>query len=301
MNINMLRDTDDDPGFYVAAGSPDLKWPGCVLFKSTDSGATYQQIATIANAATMGCVTNLLADFKGGNIPDELSSIRVVMTHGTLSSVPYASFLNGVQAAIVGDEIIGFRNAVLNADGSYMVSGLLRGMRGSEYAMGGHTPGERFVLADMSLQRIPGVTADLHVPGLYKGVTAGGSLARTAARSFTNDGAELKPYAPVQVGGGRNAAGDVLINWTRRTRISGEWRPFVDVPLGETSEAYEVEIMDASYTTVKRTLSGLSSPAAVYSAADQASDFGSVQAQIYLRVFQLSTVIGRGYEARASI
>lgn len=301
MNINMLRDTDDDPGFYAAVSSADVKWPGCTLFKSTDSGATYQQVASISTAATMGRVVSTLAGFEGGNIPDELNSIRVVMTHGTLSSVPYAAFLNGVQAAIVGDEIIGFRDAVLNADGTYTVSGLLRGMRGSEYAMGDHSPGERFVLADLSLQRIPGVTADLHVARLYKAVTSGGSLATTGAQTFANDGAELKPYAPAQVGGGRNAAGDVLITWTRRTRISGEWRPYVDVPLGEVSEAYEVEIMDASYTTVKRTLTGLSSPVAIYSAADQVTDFGSAQATVYLRVFQLSAVIGRGYEARATI
>lgn len=298
MNINMLRDTDDDPGFYAAAGSSDPKWSGCVLFQSADDGATYQQVATITTAATMGKTLNALGNFAGGNIPDEISALTVRMTRGSLSSVPYAAFLNGVQAAIIGDEIVYFRDAVLNQDGTYTVSGFLRGRRGSEYAMGSHAAGERFILADTSLQRIAGVTADLHVPRLYKAVTNGGSLAKTASRSFTNDGAGLKPYAPVQVGGGRDASGNLTINWTRRTRISGEWRQGVDVPLGEASEAYEVDILSGS--TVVRTLSA-SSPTVAYAVADQIADFGSAQSSVSARVYQLSAVIGRGWPASATI
>lgn len=294
----MLRDTDDDPGFYVAVGSSDTKWPGCTLFQSKDNGATYQQIAAITTAATMGRVLNVLGDFKGGLIPDEINTLKVKMTRGSLSSVPFASFVNGAQAAIIGDEIVYFRSAVLNADGTYTVSGFLRGMRGSEYAIANHAIGERFILVDMSLQRIAGVTADLHVPRLYKAVTSGGSLATTPPKSFTNDGAGLKPYAPVLVGGGRDAAGNLTITWTRRTRISGEWRPFADAPIGEASEAYEVDILNGP--TVVRTLSS-TTPTFAYAAADQVTDFGSAQSSVALVVYQISQVIGRGYPASATI
>lgn len=299
MNINMLRDTDDDPGFYVAVTSPDPKWPGCALFRSDDDGATYSQIATMTAAATMGRVLGTLGNFAGGHIPDEANTIRVSLTRGSLSSVPYASFLAGAQAAIIGDEIVYFRDAVLNADGTYTISGLLRGMRGSEYAMGAHSPGERFILVDSStMARIPGVTADLHMPRLYKAVTSGGSLAKTIQRSFTNDGAGLKPYAPVHVGGGRDASGNLTINWTRRTRISGEWRNNVNVPLGEASEAYEVDILSGA--TVVRTLVS-TAPTAQYLAADQIADFGSLQASITVRIYMLSAIVGRGYPASATI
>jgi hypothetical protein len=298
VNINMLRDTDDNPGFYAAAGSADSKWPGCVLFQSIDNGATYQQIDTFGVAATMGRTLDALGDFAGGNIPDEINTIRVSMIRGTLSSVSYPAFINGVQTAVVGDEIVHFRSAVLNVDGTYTVSGFLRGRRGSEYATSSHASGERFVLVDTSIHRIPGVTADLHVPRLYKAVTVGGSLAKTAARSFTNEGAGLKPYAPVLVGGGRDADGNLTINWTRRTRISGEWRNSVNAPLGETSEAYEVDILDG--TTVVRTLTS-STPTVVYTATDQTTDFGSPQSSVSVSVFMISSTVGRGYAASATI
>lgn len=302
MNINMLRDGDNDPGFYAAATSASAKWPGAVLFRSSDNGASYQQIGTFTAAATMGRVVGTLGDFKGGNIPDEINSIKVSLDSGALSSVSYAAFLAGAQAAVVGSEIVLFRSAVLNIDGTYTISGLLRGQRGSEQAMGAHVANERFVLVDTnSFVRVPAVTADLGVPRLYKAVTAGSSLAKTSAQTFTNAGAGLKPYAPVHLGGGRDADGNLLIHWTRRSRISGEWRNGVDVPIGEDAERYEVEIWTADRSALKRTISGLSSPAATYGAVDQAADGITPGGAVSVSVYQLSSIVGRGCPAQATI
>jgi hypothetical protein len=179
------------------------------------------------------------------------------------------------------------------------LTGFLRGRRGSEYAMSTHAARDRFVLLNPgAMARIPADSADIGRTRLYKAVTAGGSLDSTAQQSFTNEGAGLKPYAPVQVGGGRNAAGDLTINWVRRTRIGGEWRDSVDVPLGEASEQYQVDILNGG--SVVRTIS-TTTPTATYLASDQVTDFGSAQSAITVNVYQLSVVVGRGYPANATI
>ncbi len=302
MNINMLRDTDNDAGFYAVACGAEKGWTGAALFQSNDAGASYNLLASLTGNATLGTVAGALGDFHGGNIPDELNTITVSLVHGTLSSVPYASFIGGAQVAVVGSEILYFRDATLNGDASYTLKGLLRGRRGSEYAMGMHAPGERFVLLNpATVARIAASTADIGVARLYKAVTFGATLAATPEQGFTNVGAGLKPYAAVHLGGGRNAAGDVALSWVRRGRLSGEWRDAVDVPLGEGNEAYDVEIWDSARTTLKRTFSGLVSPGAIYTAAQQITDFGSAQAMVHFSVYQLSAVVGRGYEARATI
>jgi len=300
MNINMLRDLDDDPGFYMAACGKDAKWPGCVVYQSSDNGATYQAIASVSKAATMGTVVGApLGDFKGGNVPDEINVLRVKLKVGELSSVPFASLLEGAQQAVIGDEVVCFRSAALGSDGTYTLSGFLRGRRGTEHLIGVHVAGERFVLlSPTTMHRVAQTTADIGKTRLYKAVSIGMSLAKTAAQSFTNEAAGLKPYAPVHVGGGRDASGNVSIHWTRRTRVSGEWRDNVDVPLGEASERYEVEILNGA--TVVRTLS-TTTPAAEYSAADQAADFGAPQSSLSIKVYQLSNVVGRGYPAAAII
>jgi hypothetical protein len=301
----MLRDADNDAGFYAAgcARNPLATWNGATVYASSNGGASYSALATITAESTMGYTTTALGDFHGGNIVDELNSVNVTLLQGSLSSTNNAGLLSGTNAVVIGDEILCFREAALQANGSYTLTGLLRGRRGSEYAMGTHAVGDRFVLIDFAkLVRVAQTTSDIGVAKLFKPVGAGSTLAAATAQAFTNEGTGLKPYAPVHLGGGRNAAGDLTINWIRRNRISGEWRDSVDVPMSEASEAYEVEIYsDATYTTLKRTITGISAQTISYSAADQSSDFGSPQATVYFKVYQLSAVVGRGHAASGSV
>src|SRR5262249_12391447 len=112
-----------------------------------------------------------------------------------------------------------------------------------------------------------------------------------SAVTFTDTGRSLKPYAPAHVAGERDGSGNLTITWQRRTRLDGSWRDHVDVPLGEESEAYQVDVMDGA--DVVRTIAA-TSPTAAYSAADQTADFGSPQASVTVRVFQMSASVGRG-------
>jgi hypothetical protein len=302
MNINALRDADNDPGFYAAASSSAKSWPGATMYQSVDNGASYQAVTTFTTRATMGRTINALGSFEGGNTVDELNAVTVSLTYGTLVSVTYANLLEGAQAALIGDEVVYFRDAILNSSGLYTLRGLLRGRRGTEGAINTHVIGDRFVLlTPATVKRIPQVTDDINKTRLYKMVTSAASLSSAPAQSFTNLGAGLKPYAPVQIGGGSDASGNLTITWARRTRISGEWRDIVDVPLGEASEAYEVDVMDASFSTVKRTIGGLTSPVAVYSAADQVADGIGADDSVYFQVYQLSPTVGRGYPGRAAL
>jgi hypothetical protein len=302
VNINALRDSDNDPGFYAAVSSSAGAWPGAVLYQSRDGGASYQALATLRARATMGRTVSALGSYSGGNTVDELNTVTVYIVYGTLASVTYAGLLEGINAALIGDEIVSFRTATLNPDGSYTLAGLLRGRRGTEAAISGHVTGERFVLLSAAaLVRIAQLTDDIGKARLYKAVTSGTAINSTEAQTFTNAGAALKPYAPAQLGGGRLADGALLLSWVRRGRISGEWRDSVDVPLSEAAEAYEVEIWAADFAALKRTISGLGSAGATYAAADQVTDFGSVQAAVCVRVYQISATVGRGYPASAVI
>jgi hypothetical protein len=96
--------------------------------------------------------------------------------------------------------------------------------------------------------------------------------------------------APAHVRGRRDD-GDLHISWIRRTRIGGDSWESAEVPLGESVEHYEIDVLDGE--TVLRTLTA-ASPAAIYSVADQAIDFGSPPPAITLRNCQLSESYGRG-------
>lgn len=125
------------------------------------------------------------------------------------------------------------------------------------------------------------------------------TLANTTEQDFTYNANALKPYSPVQIAGARDGSGNLTLTWLRRTRIGGDWRDGVDVPLSEESEKYEIDVMSGS--TVKRTITGLTSPTASYTAAQQVTDFGSAQSSIAVNIYQLSAKIGRGYAGNATV
>jgi hypothetical protein len=62
---------------------------------------------------------------------------------------------------------------------------------------------------------------------------------------------------------------------------------------------YDVEIMNGA--NVVRTLTGITSPIASYTSAQQISDFGSNQSSVSVKIYQLSGIIGRGYSAVANV
>jgi hypothetical protein len=95
----------------------------------------------------------------------------------------------------------------------------------------------------------------------------------------------------------REPAG-VRISWIRRARRDGDaWEP-VEIPVGEDTERYELDILEGG--TVLRTLP-VSAPEALYAAALELADFGAQQSALSVRVAQLGTTIGRGFERAATV
>jgi hypothetical protein len=305
LDTALLREGDNTAGAYGVAWGVPPQWRGAVVSRSADGGESWSRVATFAApGAAAGTAINALGDWDGANVFDEANSLTVSLNAGSApSSASRLSLYNGsnVMALSAGDgwEILQYRDAILNGDGTYTFSGLLRGRLGTEWAMGVHDPNDRVVLLNATTVRtIDIASALLGVQLQFRAVSIGGNLDSTPDDINTIEGIRLKPLSPCHLGGGRNTPGDVKLKWVRRTRIGGEWRDSVDASLGETSEEYVVEIFtNSARTTVVRTVTGLTSPTTTYTAAQQTSDFGGVQSTVYWRVYQLSSVFGRGYGA----
>jgi hypothetical protein len=93
----------------------------------------------------------------------------------------------------------------------------------------------------------------------------------------------------------RTTDGDILISWIRRSRLGRTMMSGVDIPLGEATESFQVDILaGASPHTVLRTLSS-STVSVLYSHANQEADFGSpLPATLHVAIYQLSAIVGRG-------
>jgi hypothetical protein len=233
-------------------------------------------------------------------VHDDGNTVTVRLSYGALASVTRALSLNGANAALLADEILTFDTATPLGGADWQLSGLMRGRKGTEWAVGSHVIGERFVLLDSgSIGRVVDPVTWRNVALHYKAVSAGLAIVSADDTLFTDTGASLKPYSPVAIAGARDGSNNLTITWIRRARLYAEWSDGVDVPLDEPTESYEVDVLNGS--TVVRTITGLSSPTASYSAAEQTTDFGTPQSSVSVAVYQLSSRVGRGFPGRATI
>jgi hypothetical protein len=297
MDIPILRDADNEPGFYVAMTGNGPTWPGGAYFRSAD-GVMYERIGTVTERAIMGTATTTLGDWAGGNVVDESNTLTVDVGASELSTITRDQLLNSeLNVLLVGSEIIQFQRAALVSAGVYTVSGLLRGRRATEWAMTDHAADERVVmLRPTGMRRVAMQLSERGLNRFYKGVSFGRSISSAMAIPFANTAVGLKPFSPTDLRAARAAGGDITLTWKRRSRLSSRFlAPGVEIPLGEESESYDVEIWDSTYTTLKRTFSGLTAPSATYTSAQQVADFGGNQPMVYARVYQRSASVGRGY------
>jgi hypothetical protein len=305
----IARDADDDHGFYwvtdFAGGASAAS-----LYRSTDD-VSFGNVEISTSDAITGTAT-ALGDWTGGNVWDEMNTVRVTVTGALTASTREAMELDPtINAAALGVqgrvEYIRFRTPTLVSSTAtsyvYDLTGLLRGRNGTEHAMASHAAGDVFVLLRLAgLRRVAQDSDQAGLARYYKHVVAGRSVSGATSESFTNAAVGRKPYAPVDGQVSRDGSGNATITWARRTRLSHRLTgPLAwSFPLGEASEAYVVTIYTSNtYATVARTISATSETAA-YSAADQTTDFGSPQSTLYFTVAQVSETVGNGYEHRAA-
>lgn len=411
LDAPMLRSADDDEGFnvMVANESRFASWKGSNLYISKDD-------------AVFGVLDSFIIDAAHGVIKTDPSNsnwtvwtgqvLTVSLLNGELFSATKADVLGGANLGFILDpdgtvEYIQWTTATDNGDNTYDITGLLRGRRGTELAIDGHTVdvvssvtidpaganngidftstldgtrGDdiriefltpvaggpliesavdsdgiiRFVItpddnAKTAAEVIAQLSADSYFAsscvatntvgsdgsgdvavvaetalaggvdgskfgqiedggtkhfirdadelGLvrnYKAVTVGQNIDNIVSEAHTNTGKGKFPYAPSHVKGVRDAAGEITITWRRRTRFGGAWRDLVEVPLSETTEDYEVDIMDGA--AVVRTVTALATETTVYTVAEQVTDFGVIQDPLTIRVYQTSSVTGRGFK-----
>ncbi len=307
-DLPLLRDVDDLGGtgsrayvFMGGFGTPS--WPGAALYKSAD-GASWSQVGRSLGEVAWGATANALGLPISPFATDEANALTVFMTVGgdRVESVTQTAMLNGANGALVlkanGEpEIVQFRDVAANPDGSFTLSGLLRGRRGTDVFVDGHAPGELFVLLDAEDIESLGLSlGELGLTRLWRAVGFGTLFEDADILSRVHTGSDLKPYAPWSVTAAKSGTpSDIVLSWVRRTRIGGELKDGTGiVPLGEASEAYEVDILDAPGGVVKRTLSS-ASPTITYANADILTDFGAVPDTLPITVYQMSAVGGRGF------
>ncbi|MFG1347289.1 glycoside hydrolase/phage tail family protein [Xanthobacter autotrophicus DSM 431] len=295
LDLPTLTEEEPVPLQYLAAAA--VPWPGTLaIWRSTD-GASFEAVAPITASATFGA---LLTELTPGPVWrfDRTAALEVTLQSSLLVSASEAEVRAGANALVLyaegrAPEIIAFTEAVLIDADTYRLSGLLRGLAGTEAAGAEAWPaGTRMVRLDGTLVAVASGISALGRAYVYR---VGSARDDQGAEDVTEvaatvGGRALTPLSPVHLRARRTGEG-IALSFIRRTRAGGDGWEALEVPLAEAGEAYRVEIL--SGPDVVRTLE-TSAPQALYAAADELADFGTTQTVLTVRVAQLSATVGAG-------
>ena len=290
-------------GIYFAYSAPGAlrDQPAARLFESIGSGDNYQDVGPASSPAIIGRVVGA-APSGPVNVQTSTHSFEIELlstdyTSGGIFSTDDAGLLRGENLAAIGGpgnwEIIQFKTATeqaidrSTAGNRYVLSGLRRGLRGTEQYVATHNRGEWFVLLD------PRKLHFHEVDGSLAGTTRRYKVAASteeATRSIPVDyqGFSSLPLRVANLRGWRKSNGDIVFTWDRRSRARYRTLGTQVAPLMETTESYDVVIDLGTDRTINT-----SSETATYTAAMQSEDSKS-GLEITATVYQRDSVRGRG-------
>ncbi|MBX9874678.1 MAG: hypothetical protein K2X84_07455, partial [Beijerinckiaceae bacterium] len=274
-------------------------WPGALAVWQADGAGQFALLRLVEAPSIVG---ETLTALPPGPLwrSDRRASVEVRLRGGVLSSVTPEAALGGANAlALIGAdgviEIVTASQVELIGPQRFRLSGLLRGLGGSE-AVAGRTlpPGARLVVLDGAAVTLTDDLADLgreqrYRVGPVQRDMGDPSMAEIVA---TAGSGALLPLSPVHARA-RRAAGGITIDWIRRSRIDADSWDLAEVPLGEEAERYDVAVRLGGVVLRRQT-----TDRAIwfYSNAEELADFGAAQAEIEIVIAQISAVAGRGQE-----
>ncbi|MCU6455857.1 phage tail protein [Sphingomonas sp. A2-49] len=234
------------PRVSMLATGEGAGWRQAALLYSLDDGTSWMSAGASAAPATIGRIetppvpaSSLLIDRRSRIV---VALLRADMALGDADAAGLAGMAN---LALLGDEVIQFERAEPLGGGRWALSGLRRGLRGTEAAIGTQSAGDRFALLEddaIAAIDLPPAAIGRRVRFLASGV---GDIDAPAAAELTPGGASVAPPSPVHVGAHVDDTGALTLGWIRRSRRGWGWNDGIDVPLAEEAEAYRVTIVSS--------------------------------------------------------
>jgi hypothetical protein len=301
MDLPLLTGDETPHAPYV--GATARPWPGSAAVYASSSDSGYALNKLLPSWATIGTTQTGLGAAEPA-IWDRGAPLRIKLVRGTLSSVSEVDVLNGANVAAIGDgsaanwEVFQFANATLVGPRTYEVSLRLRGQAGTDALNASWPIGSRFVLINDALRQIDIAQS---ARGLARHYRIGPSQRSYDDPSYSHvveafDGIGLRPYAPAHLRATQLSSGDTSVTWVRRTRTDGDSWQSAEVPLGEASESYIVQVVQGG-SILREDI--VTAPSWTYAASQKTAD--GLSGLYTIQIAQISDSFGVGLFKRIEI
>jgi hypothetical protein len=154
LNLPALSAEDGQTGAFWLGAAPawsldNTKWRGAVIYRSSD-GVSFTDYAAITTAVGWAKAMTVLPlhDSWGVWDRDNVLAVQVQSPGLEFESRTELEVLDGANLLLVGQEIVQFADAEQLGPSTWRLSKLLRGRRGTEWAMSSHQVGEVVLVLD---------------------------------------------------------------------------------------------------------------------------------------------------------
>jgi len=215
------------------------------IYVSKDDGLTYENVSSFSSPSIICEITTELPNTHRVQW-DETTELTVTTT-ATLQSYSEEEVLGGKNLGIIeradgSVECIRFKNREVIDSTTYKLTGILRGVLGTENSVSGTDIGAKLFIIDASLitdatsNRIQLGLTDQDVDIKYKVVSDGADLEESILDIAAVTDCGIKPFYPNIYKAVYTSTG-VTVHWIRRTRLDSIWISGDSAPYwGDTNE-----------------------------------------------------------------
>jgi hypothetical protein len=208
--------------------------------------------------------------------------------------------VGGANRAFYGNELIAWVDTEDLGDGTYKLTTLLRGLRGTEWAIS--EPGfdfRHFIPIDgLTFVDLPS-SAALQLMG-FKAVGVHWDEADVPNINHIPRFRSATPFQVYNVRGTRASDGSLTVTWERQTRAVHPIYSAGPSPLLEASQSYEIDVDDSGPVSLGSPYSAGSTRTWVYSAAAQTADGFTPGDPVELSIYQIGS-LGRGHSKTVTL
>lgn len=295
--------TDSDAtrsGIYFAC--PDYALPqdfiGGQIYRQLPGASGFDPAQDVPGLATHGIVYAVGDHAWDGADPaywDRRSEL-IVHTSGTfqLTSSTEDAVVGGANRAFYGSELIAWVDAEDLGDGRFKLTNLLRGLRGTEWAIppDGTTFRNFVPVEGLTFHELPQSSLDQ-----FMSMKAVGVHWDEADVPPINLIPHLRTRIPFQVygiRGSRDTSDNLTVTWERQTRAIHPIFSSSPAPLMEDEEAYEIDVLIGGEPSPGSPFSAGVGKSWTYDASEQASDGITPGDPVEFVIYQMGS-LGRGH------
>lgn len=195
-----IREEDQQPGIYYGVvpleDEDTARFKGAIVYWSPDD-TNWEVFAHVAQEAVIGFTETALSSVSGPT-RDTTNTVDLELFRGSLESVVQAEAERGMNAMMIGNELIAFETATVLGTRRYRLSNLHRMRRGT--ASTGHATDELVMLIDGRIRFKPLKITEIGETRYFKVVPVGATLADAVSYSLVLDDTVWKPLGKYDFG-----------------------------------------------------------------------------------------------------